>query len=125
MNGAAYLWNTSGAPGYAGRVENLIDELGAGRDFDPGAGVVSRGTVASFAASSAGWLAEARRAARSDFDVATAFSARASDALSRATGVDLDAEMAKMLNLERSYEASAQLIRAVDQMYQTLLSVVR
>ena len=75
--------------------------------------------------STAGWLSEARRSARSDADEAEAFSARATDALSRATGVDLDAEMAKMLNLERSYEASAQLIRAVDQMYQTLLAAVR
>jgi flagellar hook-associated protein 1 FlgK len=125
MNGAAYIWNTLGSPGYAGRIENLIDELGASRDFDPAAGAASRGTIAAFAASSAGWLAEARRSARSDADVAEAFAARATDALSRATGVDLDAEMAKMLNLERSYEASAQLIRAVDQMYQTLLSVVR
>jgi flagellar hook-associated protein 1 FlgK len=126
MNGnPAYRWNTANLPAYGGRIQNLIDQLNAQRDFDPGAQALARGTVAAFASSSAGWLGEARRTATGNAEVAEAFSARATDALSRATGVDLDTEMSNMLNLERSYEASAQLIRTIDQMYQALLNAVR
>ena len=40
---------------------------------------------------------------------------------SNATGVNVDEEMANLLELERSFEASARLISAIDQMYASLL----
>jgi flagellar hook-associated protein 1 FlgK len=53
-----------------------------------------------------------------------ALKARASEALLRKTGVNIDEEMAAMLDLEKSYQASSKVIAAVDGMLQTLLDVV-
>jgi flagellar hook-associated protein 1 FlgK len=50
---------------------------------------------------------------------------RTSEALSNETGVNIDEEMALLLDLEHSYEASARLIRAVDEMLSALLSAVQ
>lgn len=41
------------------------------------------------------------------------------------SGVNLDEEAANLLRYQRAYEASAQLIRVADDMFQTLLGVVR
>ncbi|MCI0466665.1 MAG: flagellar hook-associated protein FlgK, partial [Beijerinckiaceae bacterium] len=46
----------------------------------------------------------------------------AKTALSNATGVNLDDEMAKMLDLERSYSATAKLLAAIDAMFASLLA---
>ncbi|MEP4751127.1 MAG: flagellar basal body rod C-terminal domain-containing protein, partial [Nitratireductor sp.] len=40
------------------------------------------------------------------------------------TGVNIDVEMSLLLDLEHAYEASARLIRTVDQMMATLLETV-
>ena len=49
---------------------------------------------------------------------------RASDALSNTTGVNLDDELSKQLEIERTFAASAKLIAAVDKMLQDLLNAV-
>jgi flagellar hook-associated protein 1 FlgK len=41
--------------------------------------------------------------------------------LSNATGVNLDAEMTNMLNLENSYASSAKLLTTVNSMFSALL----
>jgi flagellar hook-associated protein 1 FlgK len=41
--------------------------------------------------------------------------------LSNATGVNLDAEMTNMLNLENSYASSAKLLTTVTSMFSALL----
>ncbi len=50
---------------------------------------------------------------------------RTSAALSNETGVNIDEEMALLLDLEHSYQASARLISAVDDMLSTLLAAVQ
>jgi flagellar hook-associated protein 1 FlgK len=50
--------------------------------------------------------------------------AQASEALSNATDVNMDDETALMLQLEKSYSASAKLISVINQMLQTLLNSV-
>ena len=49
---------------------------------------------------------------------------RTSDALSKATGVNLDEEMTLMLELERTYQASSKLISTIDSMLGSLLAAV-
>ena len=46
----------------------------------------------------------------------------ATTALSNATGVNLDNEMSKMLDLENSYSATAKLISTIDSMFGTLVT---
>ena len=50
-----------------------------------------------------------------------ALAAQATSALSNATGVNLDAEMTNMLNLENSYASTAKLLTTVTSMFQSLL----
>ncbi len=50
---------------------------------------------------------------------------RAEDAISNATGVNIDTEMQSLLDLEHSYQASARIISAVDAMLNELLEAVR
>jgi flagellar hook-associated protein 1 FlgK len=53
-----------------------------------------------------------------------ALSVRLSEALSNETGVNVDTEMALLLDLEHSYEATARIIKAVDDMLASLLAAV-
>ena len=46
----------------------------------------------------------------------------ATTALSNATGVNIDNEMSKMLDLENSYSATAKLISTIDSMFGTLIT---
>ena len=48
---------------------------------------------------------------------------RTSEALSNATGVNVDEEMALLLELEHSYQASARILNAIDEMLSVLLAV--
>jgi flagellar hook-associated protein 1 FlgK len=120
----AYLYNASGAASFSGRLHELVDGVAASRGFDPNAGVGATATLAGFASSSAGWLEAFRRETSAASEYRTALLANASEALSRATGVSLDEEMTLMLELERSYQASAKLISTIDSMFATLLASV-
>jgi flagellar hook-associated protein 1 FlgK len=80
--------------------------------------------VAGFAASSVSWLQEARKSAGADGDYKTALKDRASEALSKSTGVNLDEEMTLLLELERSYQASTKLVSTIDNMLGALLQAV-
>ena len=51
----------------------------------------------------------------------SALATQATSALSNATGVNLDAEMTNMLNLENSYASSAKLLTTVNSMFSALL----
>ncbi|HZZ62612.1 MAG TPA: flagellar basal body rod C-terminal domain-containing protein [Roseiarcus sp.] len=51
-----------------------------------------------------------------------ALASQATSALSNATGVNLDAQLTNMLNLENSYASSAKLLTTVTSMYSALLA---
>ena len=119
----AYLYNAAGASGYTQRLEELLDRLNAPMAFDAAAQAAPSGTVAGFAASSISWLQEARKSADADNEYKTTLKDRASEALSKATGVNLDEEMAMLLELERSYQASTKLVSTIDNMLGALLQV--
>jgi flagellar hook-associated protein 1 FlgK len=121
----AYIYNSSGAAGYADRLLQLVDRFLQQRSFDPLAGVSPMATVADFASSSAGWLQEARHTARAEAEYRTALLDRSSEALSNASGVNLDVEMTKLLELERSYQASTKLISTIDAMLASLIAAIR
>ena len=50
---------------------------------------------------------------------------RAEDAISNASGVNIDVEMQSMLQLEHSYQASARSLSAVDAMLNELMNAVK
>ena len=124
MGGAAYVYNASGVTAFTDRLQGLTDSLSAAQAFDPAAKLHGNTTLANFASSSAGWLEQARSSASNEADYRNTLLERSSEALNQVTGVNLDEEMTRMLELERTYQASSKLIASIDQMLQTLMAAV-
>lgn len=121
----AYTYNTSGGASFTDRIQQLITELGTPRTFDPAAGLGTSASVGAYASSTASALQAQRQSADSNSTYLQVVSDRAASSLSSETGVNLDEEMAHMLELERSYQASARLMSAIDQLVGTLLDAMR
>ena len=80
--------------------------------------------MGSLATQSSAWIEARRQGAQTDADAAAASRSRASDALLRVTGVNIDDEMASLLDLEKTYQASSKIISIVDAMLSRLLEAV-
>lgn len=89
--------------------------------FDSAANLTGSATLNDFTSASAGWLQAQRKSASTAADYNTTLQQRASDSLSKETGVNIDEEMTNMLQFERAYQASARLMSTIDAMFQTLL----
>jgi flagellar hook-associated protein 1 len=118
----AYMYNTSGATGFSDRLNQLLNGLDQQQSFDPAAGAGTQASLTDFASSSVAWLQGTRKTASDDADYKTTLLGHASDALSSATGINLDEEMTRLLDLERSYQASSKLITTIDGMFNALLT---
>ncbi len=119
---SAYVYNGTGAASYSDRLNDYIGKLQSAASFDPAASLETSATLSAFAANSAGWLEATRQDASNDADYQTTLLGRASDALSAATGVNLDDEMSLLLELERSYQASSKLLATVDDMLASFIA---
>jgi flagellar hook-associated protein 1 FlgK len=123
-DGITYDYNTGNEAGFAERLNTLVTKLGEARVFDPDSGADPTNTLADYATSSASWLEFNRQQVDTSSTYQSTMLQRASEALSNTTGVNLDDELSKQLEIERTYSASAKLITAVDQMLQDLLNAV-
>jgi len=121
----AYTYNTAGGASFGDRIQQLITELSATRSFDPAAGLVASATLGNYATSAASGLEAQRQASEANSTYLQVVSDRASSVLAKETGVNLDEEMAHMLDLERSYQASARLMSSIDSLIGTLLDALR
>jgi flagellar hook-associated protein 1 len=124
INGASYVYNSSGATGFSSRIRGLADGLVANRAFDPTAESGSLDSLIDFASTSVGWLQEQRRTAAIDLEFTQTVQERSADSLNQLTGVNLDYEMTLLQDIERSYQATSRLISTIDTMYQSLLAAV-
>lgn len=124
-NGAAYVANAGGGAAYADLLISYSERLDAPMVFDAAAGIGTSGSVSSFSTTSIGWFDGVRKSAASAADAKEALAARTTEALSNETGVNVDNEMALLLDLEHAYEASARLMKAVDDMLASLMAAVR
>jgi len=124
-NGPGYLANSSGGASFADNLISLVQSLDVSTDFDEQTGVGGTMGLMSYAAQSVGWLDGQRSDATQATTSKEALFTRLSEKLSNETGVNIDEEMAMLLQLEQSYEASARLISAVDEMMNALLAAVR
>jgi flagellar hook-associated protein 1 FlgK len=125
INGAAYVANTSGGASYSGLLLSYSERLDAPIAFDPAAGLGNSASVTDYASSSISWLELSRQQASDAGDVKSALMLRTTQALSNETGVNIDEEMSLLLDLEHSYQASARLIKTVDEMMNTLMAMVQ
>ena len=125
-NGAApYVYNTGGGTGYSTRLTQLITNLSNPMAFDASADAGTGISETDFAAASASWLGMQVNQASSAASYSAAVQSSASTALSNATGVNLDNEMSKMLELEQSYQASAKLLNTVNTLYASLFAAIQ
>ncbi|WP_027486792.1 flagellar hook-associated protein FlgK [Allorhizobium undicola] len=123
-NGSAYVWNTSGASGYSTLLQSYADSFDDSMNFDTEADLGDTSSVLDYASSANGWLESYRSTSDSANETKAALSQRATEAYQNKTGVNLDEELSRMLDIEQSYKASSKLITAVDDMLQALLEAV-
>ncbi|MBB4040774.1 flagellar hook-associated protein 1 FlgK [Microvirga flocculans] len=126
INGADYVYNPDGNANaaFSQRLNGLSDAMVAQRGIDASLGFGPTASLHSLAALSGSWVEATRQSASQSVDYQNTLLAHASEALSNATDVNMDDETALMLQLEKSYAASAKLLSVIDQMLKTLLSVV-
>ncbi|MBB4262300.1 MULTISPECIES: flagellar hook-associated protein FlgK [unclassified Bradyrhizobium] len=121
---AAYNYNTTGNAGFSARLQQLINKMEAPQPFDATAQGKPSGSVIEFASSSASWIESQRKTADDNVQYQNTLLDRSTAALSNVSGVNMDDEMALMLQVERTYSASSKIISTVDEMLQSLLAAV-
>ena len=120
---AAYDYNPTAAASYAGRIQQLIGNLSQKMSFDPSAGPDTNDSLVGYATSSVSWLEATRQNADNQNTYQSTLASQTSQSLSSETGVNLDQEMSKMLDLENSYQASAKLLTTIDNIFTALFQV--
>jgi flagellar hook-associated protein 1 FlgK len=118
----AYTYNSTGAASYTGRIQQLAGAIDSTQSFDPSAGLGASASLTGYANASVSWLQGENSQASNASSYQNALATQATSALSNATGVNLDAEMTNMLNLENSYASSAKLLTTVNSMFSALLN---
>lgn len=125
LGGPAYVANPQGYPGFQDRIRTLVEAIDRPGMLDPSLGLGTTASLRALTTQQAGWIAQRRQTAHTEQDVASAAELRASEALLRVTGVNIDTEMATLLDLEKAYQASSKIIGIVDAMLGNLLDAVR
>jgi flagellar hook-associated protein 1 len=120
----AYVYNTTAGASYQGRLSQLLTNLSSASSFSAAGGIAVNATLDGYATASAGWLEAQRSNAASHSNYQSTLLSTATTALSNTTGVNLDTEMSKMLDLENSYSATAKLLSTIDGMFGTLLAAL-
>lgn len=123
-NGAAYVANTSGVASYSAQILKYADRVDATMVFDTTAGAGSGVSLANYASNAVGWFEGVRKDAGTAATNKEALASRSAEALSNASGVNVDTEMSLLLDLEHSYQASSRMIKAVDDMFALLFQAV-
>ena len=117
------VYNSSGGNAFTGRLNDLITSFSTTRDYDASLGVGTKGTMADFGAASIGWLENKRSKATDDASYSSVLLDQAQQTLSDRTGVNMDEEMTKLLDLEHSYQASSKLISTIGTMLDSLIQI--
>ena len=91
--------------------------------FDAAAGLPASQSLNGFGASAADSLNAQRAAALTEQEYRVELATQFKQSLQSETGPNLDYEMSRLLEVERAYQASAQMLQTVDELFDTLLSV--
>ena len=119
---ADYTYNSAGYASYSDRINGLISGLNATSTFSSTGQITTTGTLADYTTASAGWLEAQRSSSSSASAYTSTLLSTATTALSNSTGVSLDDEMSKMLDIENSYSSSAKLLTTINSMFTTLMT---
>ena len=124
-DGANFDYNPTDLASFSDRLRGYAERLDAQDSFVSVSGTIVGQSLASYSAAAVGWLDDARKTAAGAAETKSALVIRSSEALSNTTSVNVDEELALMLELEHSYSASAKMLQVVDEMLRTLLNAVR
>lgn len=100
--------------GFAAALDKPIDFVNSGNT-----------SLMQYSASAINWMEHARSTASGAAEIKGAMVFRTTEALSNATAVNMDEEIALMLELEHSYAASAKMLQMIDELLRTLLNIAR
>ncbi len=123
-DGINFTFNTTGAASYSTQLQQLLTNVSASQTFDPAAQLSTSTSVTSYANASAAWLEAQRQNASTESTYQSTLLSNSTTALSNATGVNLNDEMSKMLDLENSYSATAKLLTTVNTMFSDLTAAI-
>ena len=121
---AAYVYNTQGLSGFTDRLLELSDAASVKQNFDSDAQLDTSTTLNGFAAASVGWIGALRQNITRETTYQGAIVSQSTQALSNATGVNLDDQMAHMLTLENAYQVSAKLLQTINTIYDELFAAI-
>ena len=124
FGGSPYLRNVAGQAGYQVRLAELADAVDLPQAFGISGGIGGSASLKDFSMKSASWIDEKRQSAQSTLDVANATKSRAANSLTQVSGVSIDQEMATLLDLEKSYQASSKVLAIVNSLLGSLLEAV-
>jgi flagellar hook-associated protein 1 len=124
-DGAVVDANPGNNAGFSGQIQRFIDMFSAERSFASGTGVEGASSLSAYATGSISWLENGRQLSSVASEKKGAILSRTSEALSNKTGVNIDEELARLLDLEQSYAASAKLLQVANEMLATLMATVR
>jgi flagellar hook-associated protein 1 FlgK len=123
-----YTQNKSHYEGYNTGLLADISALNAKPPLSPafpgGTDLSTDSSLTGFAADSASWLNSKYQATNNSANYQATLLSQTSQALSNATGVNIDQQMSKMLEYENAYQASAKLISTMNTMIDSLLQAV-
>ena len=124
FGGAAYVRNTAGQAGFQTRIGELVDGIDASQNFGSFGGLGGSASLKDFSTQSASWVEGRRQDAQLSHDAAATGQSRAASTLAQVTGVNIDQEMATLLDLEKSYQASSKVLSVVNSMLAALFEAV-
>jgi flagellar hook-associated protein 1 FlgK len=124
INGSAYVYNSTGAASFTGRIEQMVSATTSTQTFSAAAGLGTSDSLSDYANASVSWLESQHQQASNQLDYQNSVVSQATTALSNATGVNLDTEMTNMLTIENSYTTTAKLLTTVNDMFTSLLNAV-
>ncbi len=123
-NGAAYVYNSENAAGFTSRLLALNEAFSTPFSFDAAAGLKTGTGLIDYGSSSVSWLEGKRKTANNEYTYNQTVATQADQAMSNANGVNIDTEMALLLDLEHSYQASSRVLTTVSSMLDDLLNAV-
>ncbi|MDD9333685.1 MAG: flagellar basal body rod C-terminal domain-containing protein, partial [Bartonella sp.] len=115
-----------GGPEHFGdNLQELVASFNEKQKFGTGTGLDLEQSIMDFSKNSVGWLQGLRSNADKEARYQGAMFSHAAEALSNATGINTDDELALMLQLEQTYGATSRIISTVGKMLDDLLAAVR
>jgi flagellar hook-associated protein 1 len=121
----AFIYNAAGNSLFNERIVQLLDGLETPRTVSPATQWTTALSVSAMATAQSGWFEGLRQRLETETDIKTVARDRSLASLKTATGIDLDAELATLLEIEKAYQISSKLLSVIDQMFQSLLASTR